>query len=337
MWQQRVSRDGAHILTEGAQRTLRGMIKVTCDDTPLDDMDAMLALVKPFDAVEGSRSNWRRELFRSRVHHNYFLCVWQRKRDTWLVANDNEGFVRRVIIRGLQDEQEAKVVRSEFARRAGREKLKLKPADIERVAREVVSGRAEREYQRTFRSCVARIGDYFMWRDGTAVPSDGYILPIAKLLKPADADLLRVVFERLPHANVDPNYAEDESRARIDLEERCPTCGREPQEAGKRGTYKRRADLLKRLAEFNDEYPRSVFDSWRGQRLAEGKGTLSSTLYRDYVSWAGKHGDNRAERRTSEETLLTHNKWGRLMAARFARKRSSRGDVYVGVALRGAK
>ncbi len=314
---------------KGSPCTLATVLKVTHDQTLLTNEQAVKAIL---DAIgvpylsgksqeppsgRSEPSDWSR-----RLHHNYLFRKWYTGCDVWVAANEKTGYLHRVVIDGLLDEKEARVVRSEFARRGA------KLADVERVARDVVGTRERRKYQNNFQGALMDVRNYFKWQDGAVIESRGRFLPLDSFnFSTEDVALLRAVYERLPPTTFDPTGRHDADRLKVDPEV-CPTCG-STGKAKRTSTAKTRSELRKRLGQFNRDYPAEVFNAWMQTRLRAGGFTVATELYADYRNWAAKHGDSMNERRASKDMLLTLNKWGRLMVAGpYTPHRRNRGKGY---------
>jgi len=289
------------------------MLKVTHDEIPLSDEQAVDAILDALDVPYFSGKSpeppsgspeppgWTR-----RLHHNYLFQKWSNGSDVWIATNKKTECLHRVVIAGLQDEKEANFLRSEFASR------QAKFIDVEAIAREIVGGRDRRKYQNNFESALTDVRNFFRWQGGVVIESAGRYLPLRSFgFSTEDIELLRAIYERLPPAMFAPleQYGD---RLRINAES-CPLCGNTAK--AKRAPIKRYNDARKRIAEFNENYPAEVFNAWMRERLRPGSFTVATELYTDYLKWAAKHGTDRNERKSSKSTLLTLNKWGRLMVA----------------------
>lgn len=296
-------------------------VHVRQEDIPLSDHKAVASVLKSMDIVmddvsEGTEPGWLLELRRIQLDQQ-----WHQKdrkeagQEVWSKLDERAGVLRQIVIIGLRDEREAELFRSECWRARNERHLPLDVSSIEALAADFVSNRSVRDHQKTFESALEYVRDCFTRQDGQVVEGKGRLLPISKLgLTKDDVDVLHAVYERLPPTVFDrPDFS---LRAREDTvqvkEERCPTCGARPV---RREPVKTRSDALRKLNEFHAHHTQDVFKVWVKARVVADAAafTSSADLHKDYWQWAAKYGDNRQQKRTSKDTRLTLNVWGRLM------------------------
>ncbi len=244
------------------------------------------------------RPYWTRYLQDRVIHHK-----WHNKSDVWLQANKAAGTLRRVVITGLLNEQEAKLVRSEFEKRGAK--------DLKAIVDEIITSRDRRAYQKEFEHFLLDLRAYFAWQNSEVVESGGRILPISKSsLKPDDIRLLREVFARLP--------------ASSSRQHRTATT--------RRNAFNDLKTARQKVKEKSADVANEGVMAWVNARVQvadqAGKSTRSTALYDDYSKWARSHGDNRGEKAESKRTTLTQKKWGDMMCRLFDRRRDGRGHLY---------
>lgn len=255
------------------------------------------------------------------LHKDWPAFKWHKKFAVWLFADVGADKLRCVVVSGLKDEKEAKLLRSEIRRRSAG------IAEIETIVDEVISTREERAYQETFRRCLKDVRFYFTWDNGRIIESDGRILPISAFnLRPGDQKLLQDVFALLPRTQF--RWGRNPSSVQVD-DERCPTCGGKAKAQIKTAQDLRaaRKEVKKHAAQFSDE----GFTAWVSERLQvkTDKWTRSkSVLYEDYKKWIRTYGDNNGERVEAKSTALSLKKWGALMRKLADYERDGKGGRY---------
>lgn len=309
------------------------MPQVARDDIPLADEEAIRAILVSLRLPQQYPEPVDREKHPAVTAHWDALPYWGRylddgvttqkwtgQDDVWLTANEADGFLRRVVICGLKDEKEARLLRIEAARLRHATGTLLTAADIARLSEELTSDpeRARREYQELFRYHLLRTHLFFAWSDGEVVETDGFILPISRSgLRQEDIELLRQVFTRLPPAT-------------SKLTEPGST-------SGKRSPVKDLKTAREKVKQHGAEVADEGFRAWVAERLRapDAKWTRSTPLYEDYARWIRQHGGNRGERGESKRTALLPKKWGEMMCSLYDRRRDGRGNLYR-VLLKGA-
>lgn len=320
------------------------MPEVTVDDTPLSDEKAVDAILDsldvpelpfigprrdparppPFLKTELEKAEWAKPLpeWTRRLYDGYLFQKWHAKCDVWLQVSEERGTLLRVIISGLLDEKEAKLLRSEFSRYTVESPRKLTD-----IVNEIVATRDRRKYQEDFLYALKEVRNCFTWQDGVVVEDRRPRIAVIKVTKvtkedferrvngvelsPDDVALLRAVYERLPRTFFDRNR---DMEAGIKIKgEFCPMCGQRAAQTKKRKNYKRRGEVVRYLDEFNKGYPQELFDKWVSQRVKPGDFTSTTDLYSDYEVWVAEYGANRPEKAVAKSTILTSNKFSRVM------------------------
>lgn len=252
--------------------------------------------------------------------------TWHGQTDVWVQAKEEAGLLLQVVISGLQDEQEAKFLRSEFRRRQARvEELNALVADV-------ISTRDRRAHQETFKYYLENVRDYFEWENGQAVESGGFFtgLPVSKSnLVSDDIALLRGVFERLPRTLFNPVTLREDSPESLGIrDEPCPLCG---------GKTKTKREIVKKLKVARDKVKAlstqlsdEGFKAWLGERVQDKteKWMRPTALYEDYASWIRTHGKNKGERSEAKRTAMSQKKWGALMRKSYDYRRDGNGGFY---------
>jgi len=316
------------------------MPKATPDETPLADESAIRAIVhrlglspqysEPADRAKHPTvtAHWDALPYWGRYFDDKVVRYkWTGRDDVWLAADADGGALRRVVISGLKDEKEARVLRAEAIKLRAATGVRLTTDDIARLAEEIASDpeRERRDYQRTFRYHLTYIHRYFEWSDGEVRESKGHILPISQsTLQPDDVDLLRAVFARLPPSD-----------SKVTLRDDAPRAKAEPIKSLKKAREK--------VKQHSGEYAEAGFDAWVSECLQTKTDKWSRSrdpLYVHYKAWTrkGGHGQNLGEKAEAKVTGLSEVKWGMLMRRRFpdAWRQDKRSILYRVTVKRGA-
>ena len=323
------------------------MVEIARDEIPLDDERKIRAIIKrlglpqldpsAYRTVADDLSPERPVAFRPSkplAHWERYLqdgktaLIWHNKTDIWLTVNVDAGVLYRLVISGLSAEKDAKVLRSEAWRLRAASDEPLSLDAIERMANEVVSKRAERDYQDTFLHCLKQVRHFFEWENGRVVEGGGWLLPISKMsLRAEDIELLRQVYAALPRTIFHPT---GEERPAIPIEDDlCPLCGGEGtnKEIDQETPLKDRKAARKQIADRG-------FAAWLNARLTDedkpGIWTRPRVLYDDYVSWIGSKREEQTRGDFAEERAATMSStaWGRAMGERYTRRRDGKNNLY---------
>jgi len=241
-------------------------------------------------------------------------------RDIWIWAKAELTHACRLVIADVS-EDDAHHIRAQwrsaegFVRESGHTSARVQEV-VQQIADRVVEVKSEQTYRNKFLAFLTDASNQFTHLDGAAVQIKGTFSSACDHLNADDVELIKQVWLRLPLKYQSWRQLTQLLRIKTVVEDMCPTCGNGPTAKARRvSPAKTRGDLRNRLAKLNEDYPREVFNAWAEARLRAGEFTVAADLYADYCKWAAKHGGNTSERKLSKETLLTLNRWGRLMVA----------------------
>lgn len=354
------------------------MVTVMYDEIPLDDAPAVKAVLDAYDwpllpmearglkekekrksvappespqphpdpAIEAIRSTippwgdapYNPPYWQRRLPYRDTACRWHENTDVWLTADEQASLLRRVVISGLKDEDEAKTVRYQVKLRQAASNKPLGISGIEAVTTHIAATRDERTNQRNFLILLTTVRQYFKWTDGEVVETEGTILAISKRgLKSDDIELLRQVFARLPDITESSkqyaiNIGDIELVTEpVDIDDGdCPICGG-GQAKARNKPVKNLKDAREKVEKFSAKVADEVFLAWVNTRTRVPDTptyTKFKELYQDYVKWVKSYGHNKGERAESKRTAATPPKFGRMMGATFDRTHDARNRKY---------
>lgn len=294
----------------------------------------------------------------NQLYHTNFAQYWDRysERDIWVWINTDKTRALRLVIEPVSKD-DAHHIRAQYRKVWQEVKALPQPDDVwsrldiqlddglaatlqqvvQGIADRIADTKPEQQYRQSFLHALVFLPDQFAHVDGQLVELEGLNRGHMKGLKPADVALLKRVWRRLPlKYQSSRRPLPMKANAELAPEERCARCGGPKRQRPK---YTKRAKLRKALAEFHKEYPQEVFNEWIKARLRfrPGDFTYTRELYADYVACVQKGTIIVGERPVMRDTVLSRDKWGRLMGARFEKVKRNGRIGYKPVALKGTR